>query len=80
MKGNVHGKEKGKGKKEGVAMEISMALRETDMIVIDKMDEYIQRLKSVPQEEACEEAKKALKRTGVTGKTGKPKRSIVSWE
>lgn len=47
--------------------------------LIRGMDEYIQYFKSLPPEQAREEARQTLIRTGVLDKDGNPKENIVSW-
>ena len=52
---------------------------ETDELLA-QMDRYIEKLKKMPKEKAKKESLEALKRTGVIGKDGNPKDTIVSWE
>lgn len=70
-------------KKEVFFMEIAVALREDEMQKVVAMQNYVNEKKNQAKqtpEIAKEEAKKALKRTGVVSKRGNPKKVIVSWE
>ena len=61
-------------------MRIAERLYSSDAQYLEDMSAYIERLRSMPAEQAKEEAKEALKRTGVLDEQGRPKEKIVSWE
>ena len=62
------------------AMEIAILLRKKDDEKLAEMDAYIESLRKAPDNQAKEDAIKALKRTGVLNSKGTVKRKIVSWE
>ena len=66
--------------REDDAMSIAVKLQEQDNKFIEEMQKYLKELQSKSPEEAKQEAQEALLRTGVTTKSGKLKKSIVSWE
>ncbi|MBR1796677.1 MAG: hypothetical protein IJ757_01490 [Clostridiales bacterium] len=55
-------------------------VRKSDVVILEEMTAYLQKLKNQTGEEAYLEAKDALQRTGVTTRSGKTKKKIVSWE
>ena len=55
-----------------------MNLSDREIKYIDKMDEYIAKLKHTSPENAYREAKKALLRTGVITRFGKLREGTVS--
>ncbi|MCI9525249.1 MAG: hypothetical protein HFF01_09545 [Erysipelotrichaceae bacterium] len=60
-------------------MDNRMKLQMSAMSYTKELDLYIKKLKK--QKSICkEDAKLALKRTGVTTKSGRTKKKIVSWE
>lgn len=70
-------------KKEVDAMSTAVKLRAAEVEFIKEMDNYVLRLKKQQiesSENAYNEAKSALLRTGVITKSGKTKKKIVSWE
>ena len=62
------------------AMTTAVKLQQSDKEYIEGMKRYLEELKQQPPEQAKDEAKKALIRTGVLTRNGKPKKTIVSWE
>lgn len=75
---------KGKLVREEVsALSTAIKLRENEARYLKDMEIYIKRLEDEQvksKENAYQEAKKALIRTGVMDKNGKMKKKIVSWE
>ncbi len=72
-----------KKKLEVNMMDNRMKLQMSAMSYTKELDLYIKKLKkqkSICKEDALEDAKLALKRTGVTTKSGRTKKKIVSWE
>lgn len=67
-------------KEEECFMSTMIALQADDEKMLEKMSQYIRTLQEQPPKTARKEAKKALIRTGVINKSGRPKDSIVSWE
>ena len=57
-----------------------MRMRKRDDVLLREMGVFLHELKEQSGEKAYVEARKALQRTGVTTKSGKIKRKIVSWE
>ncbi|MCC8028628.1 MAG: hypothetical protein LIO75_02315 [Lachnospiraceae bacterium] len=58
-------------------------IRESDTCYLEEMREYVfslQKQQSEAPDTACDDAKKALIRTGVTTPAGVPKEKIVTWE
>lgn len=72
-----------KNKKEIDVMSTAAKLSKSERKYLVEMDNYIVKLKKMEHasgEAACNEAKKALLRTGVVTRSGKAKKKIVSWE
>lgn len=72
-----------KDKKEVDAMSTATKLRTSEYKYLDELEAYIVKLKNMennPTENAYEEAKKALLRTGVVTRSGRIREKIVSWE
>lgn len=55
-------------------------IRKRDDVLLSEMGAFLHELKKQSGEKAYIEARKALQRTGVTTKSGKTKKKIVSWE
>lgn len=58
----------------------NMKIRKNDDVLLKEMGVFLHNLKKQSGERAYIEAMAALKRTGVTNKSGKTKRKIVTWE
>lgn len=54
--------------------------RKSDDVLLKEMGAFLHNLKGQSGEKAYVEAREALQRTGVTTKSGKTKKKIVSWE
>lgn len=73
----------GKDEKGVDAMSTATILRKEEYLFAKEMESYIETLKNqqkMSQDDAYEDAKNALKRTGVINRNGNTKKKIVSWE
>ncbi len=64
-------------------MSTAVRLREDELIFANEMRNYVQTLREAYAHsplDACEDAREALLRTGVTSSDGATKEKIVSWE
>lgn len=58
----------------------SISAHKNDSVLLQEMGVFLHDLKKQSGPLAYAEAKAALQRTGVTTKTGKTKKKIVTWE
>ena len=69
-----------KNTKEVSPMVVATSLRKPQDDLLRAMDEFIESLRSQPEDQAREQAILALARTGVITESGDSKEKIVSWE